>query len=1333
MSEINLKSLAPLRHRLSRNNFRKVFSDLYVSAWRHKRTWLAEGLREVRACQQASRFGPLWTALPLGAGVLLLGLVYGPVLGEDQGTFWRFLAAGLALWGLLYSCIREGAGIFFGRTPANELPKPPFSTPLFRGVWVSLLIFIFNLLPFLILSLWEHQQPGITLLWVPAVLALLLANGLWLGLVAGMINVRFPRLAQPADRLGHFLFLVTPVLWHPTMLPEGSLLVSLNPLYYLIEMVRAPLLGNSLAPSLLLGCLLITLIGWALTLTLLTLIYCRLPYWAWASSHRNHSPNPLFPALEQSVANLATIRAPDHVAAGGEPLDGSTLPVRAIAFYLPQFHPIPENDAWWGQGFTEWTNVTRAYPHYRGHHQPRLPGALGFYDLRLPAVQAEQIRLARHYGLYGFCYHYYWFGGKRLLDLPLRQMLADPSLDLPFCLCWANENWTRRWDGEDQEILIGQQHSPADDLAFIDALEPILADARYIRVDDKPLLVVYRPQILPDAAATVARWRQRRAARGLPGLFLVAAQSFSDALGADDALFDALVEFPPHTVPWEDIGSQFQLINPRFRGHILDYEAGVRAAEAQVGQPLGKLVFPGVMTAWDNSARRLDNATIFAHASPAAYGRWLSACCRRALAQPRPDHRLVFINAWNEWGEGSYLEPDRRYGHAYLQATQDALRTAAQVANVPERSAHNPRLLYVGHDAHRHGAQLLTLHLLRLFARRFGYRPHLWLLGDGALRADYEALASVEVLDPTPAGLAAAAQRLRAQGYRHALVNTVVSAAALPALAEAGINALALIHEMPQLIHERGLEPNAQAVVDHAEAVVFATTTVRNAFGSLVTLAAERTRLLPQGIYQDLDAPADARAQVAQELGLPADAILVINVGYGDARKGFDLFLDAARLTVHADPRFHFLWLGQVEIGFTPRLERERQQGPLAGHLHQVPFTPAVGRYYAAADLFLLSSREDPFPSVVLEALACGLPVVAFADSGGHCELLDDPRQGLLASPVGDVNALTMALRELAAAEARAPDRRAARAAAARARFDFVTYGWELLRQLDPRLQRVSVVVPNYNYGRYLAARLGSLFTQSYPLFELIVLDDASTDDSRAVIESCQRDWQRDLTLVVNDRNSGSVFAQWRQGIERARGDLIWLAEADDLAMPDFLVHLAPRFAACPELTFAFCDSAQIDGAGQPLGDSYAGYCSERSALDFHHDFRVPAGRFLTEGLAVRNTLLNVSAMLCRRDALQAALARVGPDLARWNIAGDWRLYIELCRGGGQVDYVARPLNQHRRHADSVVGANRLAHHIAEIAAMHAELANDLAGNTRLAQLQQDYLQELHQRASAGE
>jgi O-antigen biosynthesis protein len=221
---------------------------------------------------------------------------------------------------------------------------------------------------------------------------------------------------------------------------------------------------------------------------------------------------------------------------------------RVIAFHLPQFHPIPENDAWWGKGFTEWTNVTRARPFFAGHYQPRFPADLGFYDLRLPEILQAQASLARDHGIHGFCYHYYWFkGGKRLLERPIEQMLASGTPDFPFCLCWANENWTRRWDGQESEVLMPQEYDTESDLAFLHSVLPYFRDPRYIRVGDRPLLVVYRATLFPDPATTVKLWQDemRRLGEAVP--YLVAAESFDvSAATAAAAGFDATCEFPPH-------------------------------------------------------------------------------------------------------------------------------------------------------------------------------------------------------------------------------------------------------------------------------------------------------------------------------------------------------------------------------------------------------------------------------------------------------------------------------------------------------------------------------------------------------------------------------------------------------------------------------------------------------------------------------------------------------------------------------------------------------------------------------------------------------------------
>ena len=347
--------------------------------------------------------------------------------------------------------------------------------------------------------------------------------------------------------------------------------------------------------------------------------------------------------------------------------------VRAIAFHLSQYHPIAENDRWWGKGFTEWTNVTRARPNFAGHYQPHLSSDMGFYDLRVPETREQQATLAREYGIYGFCYYYYWFAGKRLLERPVEEMRVSGKPDFPYCFCWANENWTRRWDGADQEVLIAQNPSRADDERLIRDLLPHFRDPRYIRVDDKPLLIVYRVGVLPDVRATAEVWRDACRREGIGDIYLCAAKTYDTADPARYG-FDAIVEFPPHGVRTPPVNARVELVNPDFRGTIVDYRQFVIDALARADP---KWIFHrAVMPAWDNSPRRPNEALTFINATPEIYEIWLREVVARTVESREPGERLVFINAWNEWAEAAHLEPDRRFGRQYLEATLRALTDA---------------------------------------------------------------------------------------------------------------------------------------------------------------------------------------------------------------------------------------------------------------------------------------------------------------------------------------------------------------------------------------------------------------------------------------------------------------------------------------------------------------------------------------------------------------------------------------------------------------------------------------------------------------------------------
>ena len=345
-----------------------------------------------------------------------------------------------------------------------------------------------------------------------------------------------------------------------------------------------------------------------------------------------------------------------------------------VPFYLPQFHPVEENDRWWGRGFTEWTNVAAARPVYQGHHQPKVSTDMGFYDLRLDSIRDQQAELASRHGIRGFMYYYYWFAGKRLLERPIEALLRGGP-DFPFCIMWANENWTRRWDGRSEDVLIGQDYDECPAEKFIDDVMEFLKDPRYLRVDGKCLLSVYRPGQMEDFPQVVKHWRQRAAEEGIE-LHLVSvdvAREFDALEGsvADNEL-DGLMGFPPHNHLWSWIPHEGLGVDPRFKGNLLSYPAMVRDAERRLRAGVDAGSFPGVMVTFDNTARRQWAGDVWFGMNPFTFRRWLTEAVRAVADRPFSE-RVVFVNAWNEWAEGAVLEPSDRFGSTFLQAVRDVV------------------------------------------------------------------------------------------------------------------------------------------------------------------------------------------------------------------------------------------------------------------------------------------------------------------------------------------------------------------------------------------------------------------------------------------------------------------------------------------------------------------------------------------------------------------------------------------------------------------------------------------------------------------------------------
>lgn len=367
---------------------------------------------------------------------------------------------------------------------------------------------------------------------------------------------------------------------------------------------------------------------------------------------------------------------PEFVEISNENFQRKKTDTKLIAWYLPQYYEIEVNNKYYGKGFTEWTNAAQAMPQFCGHYQPHIPYDVGYYNLTHVETLKRQVELAKKYGLYGFCFHYYWFSGERIMEKPLDLFLKHEEIDIPFCINWANENWTSKWDGGNNEVIFSQNLLEEDDAHFMKDILPILKDKRYITIDEKPVLIIYRSDIFEQErfVSLLNNFRKIVLENGFPGLYIMITTA---TRCRDDVKLwgaDALVEFPPHRIAEKS----HQIIpegylNPNFKGRIYDMATMINEKAYMIEHESEK-VFRGIMTSYDNTSRRaLTDAGIFYGIEPTFYQEWLKEIMLESKIKHRAEEDFIFINAWNEWAEGAHLEPDLKYGYAYLQATLDAL------------------------------------------------------------------------------------------------------------------------------------------------------------------------------------------------------------------------------------------------------------------------------------------------------------------------------------------------------------------------------------------------------------------------------------------------------------------------------------------------------------------------------------------------------------------------------------------------------------------------------------------------------------------------------------
>ena len=889
--------------------------------------------------------------------------------------------------------------------------------------------------------------------------------------------------------------------------------------------------------------------------------------------------------------------------------------IKAIAFYLPQFHPIDENDRWWGKGFTEWTNVTKARPLFRFHYQPQLPADLGFYDLRLPQTQLAQANLAQEHGLHGFCYYYYWFDGKKVLNEPIERMLESGIPDYPFCVCWANENWSRNWDGQNRHVLLEQHYSEESNRALIHEFIKLMRDPRYIRHNGKPVLLVYRVRIIPNWLETARMWRDECRKAGIGEIHLCAVRFGLEPLDGHPSEFglDSFVLFPPHESEKVDARSAVRDLAKDFNGTILDYDTAMLKDLERFEDGYEWPVHRGVMLGWDNTARRPRDSRIFLGSTPARLHRWLKGILSQESRHNEDRESLIFINAWNEWAEGTMLEPSTRFGRGYLQALRSAISPIVRPSESPlppepfdetllqqHVEARVQTKWFDGAASRKDGAPtvLVCAHVVshQLFGAERSFLDVLDAFGKLDLniivalptdvhtyyvRLCQERSCGVSIIpytqwrdnrEPDSRLVSAFRSLISQRSIDLVYANTIVLLEPLVAARNLGrktiVHARELVDRDEGLVKQIGLDAQSilEKVSDLADGIVANSEETRHLFQ-----AHGKTFCVPNIIHPD-------ELDIANEIG---DRVRIVMASSNIPKKGLTDFIAVARKCETSCPDAEFVLVGP-ENAHTKALK----EGGLPSNVVFAGYADSPAKAMASGNVVLsLSHFAESFGRTVAEAQAARRPVIAY-DWGAIPELIEDGETGLLA-PYLDIDAVCDHVRTLCGN----PQLISRLGEAGRARMlqgytpEVLADGlWRAIESTleaslpSPEAQRpVTIVVPVFNAFEAVRACLDALKAKAatLPNTRILMLDDASTDERIAPLLATFEQMPN-FHLHTNAENKGYTRTI-NIGIQWADRDDVVLLNSDAVVTDGWLAGLKRAAYSSARVATA---TAMSDNAG---------------------------------------------------------------------------------------------------------------------------------------------------------